>query len=102
MSNYFRAARLGSIVRLPDGRIATTVYNGLDGIGIKWGRHEPPAEEFDGTSGGTVACADDSPARASDWPWKPDAMLRDPYPGAVIPCVGAQYELVESGLEVEG
>lgn len=97
---YLRAAKLGSLVRLPDGRIGTTVYNGLDGIGIKFGRHEPRPEDFKGTSGNCVAVADDSPARAVDWPWVPDAMLRDPYPSADLPCVGEDYELLD-GLEVE-
>lgn len=91
---YFRASKLGSIVRLPDGRIGTTVYNGVDGIGIKWGRHSPPLEDFEGTSGSAVPLADDSPAQRPDWPWMPDVMLREPYPGAVVPCVGEDYELV--------
>jgi len=85
-----RASRLGTIIQLPDGRIGTTVYHGLDGIGIKWGRHNPPPEDFVGTNGGLFDT--DIP---EDWPWFPDAMLRDPYPGADLPCVGTEFTILE-------
>ena len=62
----------GSWIRLPDGRVATTVYHGPDGYGIKWGLH-------------------------TNWEdFGPDAMLREPYDGRDLPCVGEDYELVES------
>lgn len=88
-----RAARLGTIVRLPDGREGTTVYNGLDGVGIKWGRHDPRPEDFEGTSGGLV---NDSPP--PDWPWFPDAMLREPYPHpSASECVGEDFKIIREG-----
>ena len=99
-SHYFAASKLGSIVQLPDGRIGTTVYNGLDGIGIKWGRHKPSMDDFKGkvfhlSPGGNIVDApDECPAKDSDWPWMPDAMLRDPYPGADLECVGHDFELL--------
>ena len=92
-------SRPGTIVKLADGRIGTTVYNGLDGVGIKWGRHDPQTKDFEGTSGNCVEVAQDSPARAHDWAWMPDAMLRDPYPGAELECVGQDYELLADDEE---
>ncbi len=85
--------RLGTIIRLPDGRVGTTVYNGLDGVGIKWGRHKPDLEDFKGSSGNAVRWTPPSP----DWPWEPDAMLRNPYPSADLPCVGKDYEILDAG-----
>lgn len=85
-----RGSSLGTIVRLPDGRIGTTVYHGLDGVGIKWGRHQPKPEDFVGTTGGV--CGESMP---DDWPWEPDAMLREPYPNATAPCVGEEFEILE-------
>lgn len=90
-----RTSKLGTIVRLPDGRVGTTVYNGLDGVGIKWGVHYLP-KDFVGTSGGL---AHNVPP--ADWPWFPDAMLREPYPSASLPCVGENFEIVGEGDEQE-
>ena len=73
--------RPGTLVRLPDGREGTVVYHGLDGYGIKWGRHVVPVDALNSFQ------ADDE--------WKPDAMLRDPYPSAIksgMECVGGEYE----------
>lgn len=89
-----RASKMGTHVRLPDGREGTTVYNGLDGIGIKWGIHYPSVENFKGTSGGCCDTPKGSPALEDGWPWMPDAMLRNQYPGADIPCVGEKYEII--------
>ena len=97
-SGYFRASKLGTIVKLPDGRIGTTVYNGLDGIGIKWGEHHPPPEDFE-DSHANFGAGPESPVHANDWPWHPDAMLRDNYPSAGLPCVGEDYEVVEKSDE---
>lgn len=73
--------RPGTFVRLPDGREGTVVYHGLDGYGIKWGRHTVPLEELNNSTAGDE--------------WGPDAMLRNPYPFATengIECVGEEYE----------
>ena len=84
--------KLGTIVVLPDGRIGTVVYNSLIGVGIRWGNHYPKSTDFAGTSGNTVGGAMD------DWPWEPDALLRDPwgsndqYGFADEDCVGRDYE----------
>ncbi len=74
----------GSHVTLPDGRVGTVVYNGLDGIGIKWGRHDVTLRDV---AGGLF---EEPP---TGYPWFPDAMLRDDYPGAELPCVGTEYEV---------
>ena len=36
----------GIHIRLPDGREGTVVYHGLDGYGIKWGRHTLTDEDI--------------------------------------------------------
>lgn len=91
--------RLGTQVVLPDGREGTVVYNGLDGVGIKWGLHDPDPREFDGTFGGVV----EGRPLPDDWEWKPDAMLRDPYPNPSwqtpgMEYVGEEYEIIRVGL----
>ena len=83
----------GQHIKLSDGRIETVVYNSLDGVGIKWGKMELSAEEMEiilGGSGGffTQELTDKQKELA------PDAMLREPYPSADVPCVGKDYELL--------
>jgi hypothetical protein len=88
--------KLGTQVRFRDGREGTVVYNGLDGEGVKWGLHDPDPSDFEGTSGGLF-----NDERSNDWPWRPDAMLRDPYPGWEFqgtPCVGRDFVVVRYGL----
>lgn len=83
--------KLGTIVELPDGRRGTMVYHGLDGYGIKWGEHSPDPADFEGTHGNLGGSA------PANWPWFPDAMLRDDYPAAAaegVECVGDEYEVV--------
>jgi hypothetical protein len=82
--------KLGTKVKMEDGRIGTVVYNGLDGVGIKWGVHNPNTEDFEGTSGGLF---DDD--IGPDWPWRPEAMLRESYPSASLPCVGDNYKIIQ-------
>jgi hypothetical protein len=67
--------RLGTHVRLADGREGTVVYNGLDGVGIKWGLHDPDPADFEGTCGDCFEPSAGSPATKSGWPWQPDEML---------------------------
>lgn len=69
-----------TLIRLADGRIGRTVYNGLDGYGIKFGE-----EKYD---------VDNLP--------EPDAMLREPYPSAEYECVGKKYIVVQEGGIVFG
>lgn len=83
-----------TIVRLPDGREGTVVYSGLDGEGIKWGRHEIPEGELEKhVCLPAIGVVSEHPGEK--YPWFPDAMLRNPYPSADLPCVGQDYEVVE-------
>ena len=86
--------RLGTQIVLPDGREGTVVYNGLDGVGIKWGLHDPDPSDFEGTTGGLI-----SETLADDWPWAPDAMLRAPYQygDPELEYVGGEYEITRVG-----
>lgn len=90
--------KLGTQIRLPDGREATVVYNSLIGVGIKWGLHDPDPQDFEGTDGNTVAGG-----MPDGWPWEPDALLRKPWDGCercgFTPeeCVGEAYEITRVG-----
>lgn len=82
----------GTIIRLPDGREATMVYNGLDGEGVMFGRIEVDPDVIYGQN----AVFGDAP---DDYPYKAEAMLRDPklshlWPG--MECVGEEYEIVST------
>ena len=77
-----------------EGEIATTVYNGLDGVGVKIGKHYPPLEDFDGTTGGLFA-----DSKPEDWPWRPDVMLRKPYEYADLPCCNKWEYLDDFAME---
>lgn len=79
----------GTFVKLPDGRIGTVVYHGLDGYGIMWGKHKVPVDAildccplFDGGTPVEVLA------------FQPQAMLRDEYPGTRLECVGDKYEVI--------
>ncbi len=93
--------KLGTHIRLDDGRVGTVVYNSLIGVGIKWGIHHPNPKDFEGTSGNTV---DESVS--ADWPWEPDALLRAPWPTcrahgfAPEACVGENYTTMKANAEV--
>ena len=87
--------KLGTQVRLPDGREGTVVYNSLIGVGIKWGLHRPDPRDFEGTTGNTI---DEN--MPDNWEWQPDALLRDPWDGCnrhgfdPDGCVGSDYEII--------
>jgi len=66
----------GTIVRVADGREGTVVYHFLDGYGVKWGRHTL-GEGWE-----------------NDAEFKHEALLRKPYEGAKIECVGSDYEVI--------
>ena len=93
--------KLGTRVRLADGREGTVVFNGLCGVGIKWGLHDPPAEDFEGAHGDVASIGvrvDFQPS--PDWPWEPDALLREPWDGCersgfnAEQCVGTDFEVI--------
>lgn len=76
--------KLGTQIRLPDGREATAVYNGLDGVGIMFGLHTPDPADFESRE---------------DFKWEPEAMLREPYDSATLPCVGEEYIIIKESHE---
>ena len=88
--------KLGTQIRLPDGREGTVVYNSLIGVGIMWGLHDPRPEDFEGTTGNTID--GDMP---DGFQWEPEAILRDPWKSCVKcgfqpdECVGDEYEVLE-------
>ena len=91
--------KLGTQIELSDGRHGTVVYNSLIGVGVKWGLHDPSPDDFDGTTGNTIE--ENVP---DDWPWEPDALLRDPWDGcerhgfAPDDCVGRDFKVLRDGL----
>lgn len=63
---------LGDFVEVPDGRVGTVVYNGLDGVGIKWGRLELTVEDRKIILGMNPLFE----KATEGYDWSPDAMLR--------------------------
>jgi len=96
--------KLGTWVRLPDGREGTVVFNGLIGVGIKWGRHDPDPVDFEGS----VGDLDKIGVHGREMPglvrWAPDALLRAPWPGcdrngfSPDQCVGGEFDVIRNGL----
>ena len=86
--------KAGTLVRLADGREGRVVYNGLDGVGIRWGTDPVDvATIMRGDSGMFDNSPDDTELRR----WTPEAMLRDPYPSAIregLECVGRDFEVI--------
>jgi len=89
--------KIGLWVKVPDGRIGTVVYNGLDGVGIKWGKHQLEAEDLEQIQG---LCPLFDQKVPSGYEWFPDAMLRDKSLIALMKmdCVGEEElcEIVEA------
>jgi len=71
-----RITQLGTHIKLPDGRLATVVFNGLTGVGVKFGILYPDPVEFEGTNGDLFSKSN----KSAEWEarWQPDAMLRSP------------------------
>jgi len=92
------AMKPGTVIQLPDGRIATVVYHGLDGYGIRWGRITVDPEQILRGDGNTMRFLGghegDSPA---NYRYFPEAMLRDAYSSAALECVGRVFSVVPEG-----
>ena len=92
--------KLGTQIRLPDGREGTVVYNSLIGVGIKWGLHDPDPADFEGTTGNTI----NKDPQPEDWGWEPEALLRAPWDGCercdwkADQCVGDDFDIPRHGL----
>jgi hypothetical protein len=81
--------KAGTLIRLKDGRSGRVVYNGLDGVGIKFGDGPVDIETImRGDSGLFHNSPDDAELRK----WMPEAMLREPYARSCgLECVGRRY-----------
>jgi len=88
--------KAGTIIKLPDGRIGTVVYNGLDGVGIKWGKYDITMDDIIG-NGNTTHGAEVTP---NEYEWFPEAMLRKPYSSAELECVGDEFEIIQEGSNI--
>lgn len=91
--------KLGTQIRLPDGREATVVFNSLIGVGIVWGLHDPDPADFEGTNGDTIGDVQ----VPDDWPWRPEALLREPWDGcekstgfSIDQFIGSEYEVIQA------
>ena len=89
--------KLGTIVELPNGRVGTVVFNGLSGVGIKWGEHYPDPEIFK-DSFGDIGPPNGDLSRFDDW--QPEAMLREEHLTKLLgmECVGVEYEIWEKDV----
>ena len=95
---------LGTQLKTPDGREWTVVYNGLDGVGVVEGLHDPDPRDFEGSSGNLVAWEP-----PDDFQYIAQAILREPWCGCEKygwkkeMCIGKKYEILRYGLtEREG
>ena len=86
---------MGTHIKLPDGRVGTVIYNGLDGVGIKWGRHELSMQTRELIDQGNGNCFTQAPPKG--YPWFPDAMLREKSVQDLFAqeCVGEEYEVLD-------
>lgn len=85
--------KAGTIIRLPDGREGTVVYHGLGGYGIQWGRIRVTLEDIQAASRSANPLFGEPPG---NYPYHAEAMLRVPYPGADIDCIGDRWEIVSA------
>ena len=91
--------KLGTQIRLIDGREATVIYNSLISVGIKSGLHNPDPKEFEHTTGNTV-----DEVIPEGWSWEPEALLRKPWDGCERhgftrdQCIDVDYEITRYGL----
>ena len=86
----------GTIVRLPDGRVGTVTFNGLMGVGIKWGIHRFDPAIFEGSIADLGFIGVRGPDQSEELEaLAPEALLRDPWPNAPLECVGEDYDVVD-------
>jgi len=86
----------GTLIKLEDGRLATVVYHGPDGYGVRFGEISLTKEDIELILRGP-SCL---PIHRDEIPpaWLlPEAMLRDPsleyVPG--LPCVGERFTIMK-------
>lgn len=83
----------GTIIELPDGRIGTVVYNSLDGTGIKWGEHHITSDDIKGHGN---LFREEPP---ENYQFFAEAMLREPYQGTELPCIGETFKIISEPEE---
>jgi len=92
--------KAGTIIKFPDGREATVVYRGLDGEGIIWGRRKLTPGDMEilkNGHSGICGMPRDAMMQAEEAGLVVEAMLREPYPSACVPCVGSDFLIWEDG-----
>uniref|UniRef100_A0A6M3JM17 Uncharacterized protein n=1 Tax=viral metagenome TaxID=1070528 RepID=A0A6M3JM17_9ZZZZ len=86
--------KLNTIIRLPDGRIGTICYQGLDGVGGVWGEHEFSIKpgEF-----GCQLIAPEFMLKEKEM----EPILRDYiYHRADVECVGTDFRIIKQGIDL--
>lgn len=76
--------KINTLIKLSDGRTGRTVYNNLDGVGIKLDC--PPLSKEEEQQLRLFNAPDE---------YKPDVMLRGYYPNAFCECYDGDYEIIE-------
>lgn len=89
--------KAGTQIIMADGTKGTVVYNNLDGVGIRYGHFDLSKDEIEYLkTSGTSFEHDENPPPSSRL--IPEAMLREHYPSATLPCIGEDYEVTRVGI----
>lgn len=90
--------KLGTLVKLPDGRVGTVCFNSLTGYGIRWGQVEFTEEEVEAIMGGNGGLLGGTIDATLLDRIAPEAMLREKSESLErslgLPCVGEEYEVI--------
>lgn len=90
--------RFGTIVQVRGGRIGTVVYKGFDGYGVAWG--EIPLTEADRAMAEAIDGHRMPPVAPGTFPIPgAEALLRDYFPGATMPCAGAACRVLRQQFD---
>lgn len=84
----------GTIIELPDKRRGTVVFHGLSGYGIKFGEITLTAEDKKRILSGIGdlrMMGVREPEVPDNFDLFPEALLREPFEGSSIPCVGSDF-----------
>jgi hypothetical protein len=92
--------RFGTIVQVRGGRIGTVVYKGFDGYGVAWG--EIPLTEADRAAAEKIEGHRLPPVEPGRFPIPgADALLREHFPGAGMPCAGQACRVIRQQFPAE-
>ncbi len=92
--------KLGTVIQFSDGRNATVVYNGLDGVGVRMGEHtitEEDLDSFRGSSGGLFS--DEHLQQDFRDRYSPEFLLRPESDSKFTgtPCIGMDFDVIREG-----